>query len=90
MFPVEKATVLDVQCLAAALQYTNWFTEIVCVDYALKDEGLAALSVMFASSPHVTKLVLVNIKATQKGIASLAQELQKGASTPEGISDMIF
>jgi Ran GTPase-activating protein (RanGAP) involved in mRNA processing and transport len=72
---VNPLTTEDVQAVAHALAYTDWFTEVHAVDLPLRDEGMNALHPMLQL--HLSKLLLVNAKAGAKGFASLFERMTR-------------
>jgi Ran GTPase-activating protein (RanGAP) involved in mRNA processing and transport len=75
---VEKDNTKDTYALASALRFSSYFSELISIDYNLRDSGLMALSTILEKKTAVKKLVLVNCKASNKGFNALSSAIEKG------------
>lgn len=84
----QDAYTKDCIALFNALAQSEWFNEVVVEEIPIKAQGVEAVSKILLSTQKskITKLTIVDSKATRRGVEALAKALASGLHTLEHLN----
>jgi len=84
----QDAYTKDCLALFSAVSQSEWFNEVVVEDVFIKAQGVEAVSKILLSTQKskITKLTIVDTKATKRGVEALAKALANGLHTLEHLN----